>query len=110
MKASSETPSQSSHNTRSKKPNLRSSKSLFKDPIELTSKTPEKSLEKPPPMRTRNRGVALSISDIRKVAKGLQDQKNQSNETTSLKEKSARRKITLASPRKSNESSNLPEK
>ncbi|XP_039684034.1 CDT1-like protein a, chloroplastic isoform X4 [Medicago truncatula] len=110
MKTSSETPSQSSHNTRSKKPNLRSSKSLFKDPIELTTKTPEKSLEKPPPMRTRNRGVALSISDIRKVAKGLQDQKKQSNETTSLKGKSARRQITLASPRKSSESSNLPEK
>jgi len=61
-------------------------------------------------MRTRNRGVALSISDIRKVAKGLQDQKKQSNEMTSLKGKSARRQITLASPRKSNESSNLPEK
>ncbi|CAJ2627682.1 unnamed protein product [Trifolium pratense] len=112
MSNSSETPSPSSYNTRSKKPQLRSSKSLFQDPI-ISSKTPEKSSEKPS-QRTRNRGVALSISDIRKVAKGLQDQK-QTNETTSLKDRTVRRQIALASPRKSSKSADdgslkLPEK
>ncbi|GAU35052.1 hypothetical protein TSUD_30180 [Trifolium subterraneum] len=110
MRNSSETPSPSSYNTRSKKPQLRSSKSLFQDPI--CSKTPEKSSEKPS-QRTRNRGVALSISDIRKVAKGLQDQK-QTNETTPLKGRTARRQIALASPLKSSKSADgllkLPEK
>ncbi|KAK2455339.1 CDT1 protein a, chloroplastic [Trifolium repens] len=110
MENCTETHSPSSYNTRSKKPQLRSSKSLFQDPI--TSKTPEKSSEKSS-QRTRNRGVALSISDIRKVAKGLQDQK-QINETASLKSRTARRQIALASPRKSSKSADgslkLPEK
>lgn len=108
MRNSSETPSPSSYKTRSKKPQLRSSKSLFKDPIdELSTKTPEKL-----PPRARNRGVALSLSDIRKVTKSLHDQEQP--QTTLSKGKSARRKIPLASPRKSSKSADellkLPEK
>lgn len=109
MRNSSEIASPSSNKIRSKKPILRSSKSQSKDSYELSTKTPEK-----PSQRTRNRGVALSLSDIRKVAKGLQDQK-QSHETTSFsKAKTARRQIEMASPRKTNisvdESLKLPKK
>ncbi|GAU39888.1 hypothetical protein TSUD_397250 [Trifolium subterraneum] len=63
--------------------------------------------------RTRYRGVALSILDIRKVAKGLQDHK-QTNETMPLKGRTARRQIALAYPLKSGKSADgslkLPEK
>ncbi|KAL5068096.1 hypothetical protein RYX36_018983 [Vicia faba] len=109
MRNSSETPSPSSYKARSKKPLLRSSKALFKDPIdELSTKTPEKL-----PQRTRNRGVALSLSDIRKVTKGLHDQK-QPHETMPSKGRTARRLISPASPRKSSKSADglfkLPEK
>ncbi|KHN44974.1 CDT1-like protein a, chloroplastic [Glycine soja] len=103
---------------RSKKPNLRSSKSQPPSHVEFSSKTPEK-----PPQRIRNRGVALSVADIRKAAcKRLQDQK-QCTETTSSSlssssslSKSVRRQISLgpSSPSKpmatEDESSNLPEK
>lgn len=113
MRNSSETPSPSSYKTRSKNPQLRSSKALFeaifKDPVdELSTKTPEKL-----PQRTRNRGVALSLSDIRKVTKGLHDQK-QPNETTQSKGRTARRLISPASPCKGSKSADgllkLPEK
>ena len=87
----------SSPSCRSKKPNLRSSKKrLSSDTVSLSSKTPEK----PPELtrRTRNRGVALSVSDVRRVAKGLQDCSK--NETTPFGGKTARRQIALPSPRK----------
>ncbi|KAL2323450.1 hypothetical protein Fmac_027829 [Flemingia macrophylla] len=72
-----------------KKPNLRSS--TGPDSIHFSAKTPEK-----PPQRTRNRGVALSVSEIKRVGKELQDRKQQCSETTSSQTKSSvRRQISL---------------
>ncbi|KAJ1417498.1 Winged helix DNA-binding domain superfamily [Sesbania bispinosa] len=96
-KASSSSPSSKSE----KKPHLRSSKAQWPE-------TPEKL-----PQRSRNRGVALSVAEIRKVAEGLQDPK-QRRETTSSQAKTARRQIALPSPCKpktvTDEPSKLPEK
>ncbi|KAK7345786.1 hypothetical protein VNO77_16397 [Canavalia gladiata] len=108
MTKSSEAPSPSSR-SRSKKPHLGNSEPQSLDPVPLSSKTPEKTLHR----RTRNRGVALSISDIRKVAEGLQDRK-QRNDATSSKDKTARRQIVMPSPSKTkntdDEPFKLPEK
>ncbi|XP_061366952.1 CDT1-like protein b [Gastrolobium bilobum] len=92
--------------SKSEKPHLRkSSKDHSPDPIELSSKTPQKTN----PPRTRNRGVALSVTDVRKVAEGLQR-----HDTTSSQAKTVRRKIALPSPLKHmtapNEPFKLPEK
>ncbi|KAK7393419.1 hypothetical protein VNO78_21975 [Psophocarpus tetragonolobus] len=101
--------------SRSKKPNLRSSKARSPNPLHFTSKTPEK-----PPQRTRNRGVALSVDEIRKVGKRLQDRKQRSETASSSSplSKSVRRQIQLwpSSPSPSkpyisdDESSKLPQK
>ncbi|XP_014511088.1 CDT1-like protein a, chloroplastic [Vigna radiata var. radiata] len=96
---------------RSKKPNLHSSKVQSPSPVRFSSQTPEK-----PPQRIRNRGVALSIADIRKAGKGLQEMNRRSETTSSQQSKSVRRQISLwpSSPSKSkitdDESSKLPEK
>lgn len=96
---------------RSKKPNVPSSKVQSPNPVGFASQTPEK-----PPQRIRNRGVALSIADIRKVGKGLQEMNRRSEATSSQQSKSVRRQISLwpSSPSKSkiteDESSKLPEK
>ncbi|KAK7355909.1 hypothetical protein VNO80_15173 [Phaseolus coccineus] len=96
---------------RSKKPNVPSSKVQSPNPVRFASQTPEK-----PPQRIRNRGVALSIADIRKVGKGLQEMNRRSEATSSQQSKSVRRQISLwpSSPSKSkitdDESSKLPEK
>ena len=57
-----------SYRSKSKKPNLGSSKARAPNPTRLTSQTPGKS-----PQRIRNRRVALAIADIRKVGRGLQE-------------------------------------
>ncbi|OIV89659.1 hypothetical protein TanjilG_10665 [Lupinus angustifolius] len=93
--------------------NLRSSKPKSSDPISLSSKTPEKTVELTP--RLRNRGVALSVSEIRKVAKGLHDQSHRKKEADLALEKgkSVKRKISMPSPSKSKFASvqpKIPEK
>ncbi|CAL0321298.1 unnamed protein product [Lupinus luteus] len=81
-----------SHNLQSSKPQFSS------DPISLTSRTPEK-----PAPRLRNWGVALSVGEIRKVAKGLQDQSHtlKHSDLDLVKGKSVKRKILMPSPLKS---------
>ncbi|KAI9119243.1 hypothetical protein K1719_009918 [Acacia pycnantha] len=104
---------------KSKKPHIchSASKSQSPDPISLNSKTPEKASQLS--RRTRNRGVALSIREVRKVAESLQEQKGQrQNHDHTEHIKSARRKIAPSfaeiSPRKSKapmvEPVKLPEK
>ncbi|XP_057743649.1 CDT1-like protein b [Arachis stenosperma] len=88
-----------SSSCRSKKHKDLSSKLVSSDSVSLNTKTPEK----PPELtrhtrRTRNRGIALSLSEVRRVAKGLQEQRGP--ETTSFGDKSARRQIELRSPTK----------
>ncbi|TKY52728.1 CDT protein a [Spatholobus suberectus] len=95
---------------RSKKPNLQSSNAQSPSPVQFSSKTPEK-----PPQRARNRGVALSVAEIRKVGRGLLQDRKQSNETASPQQtKSVRRQISLTSPSKpktaDDEPFKLPEK
>ncbi|OIW01691.1 hypothetical protein TanjilG_01198 [Lupinus angustifolius] len=82
----------SSHNLQSSKPQF------FSDHISLTSTTPEK-----PAPRLHNRGVALSVVEIRKVAKGLQDQSltQKHSDLDWVKGKSVKRKILTPSPLKS---------
>ncbi|KAK4281258.1 hypothetical protein QN277_012777 [Acacia crassicarpa] len=91
---------------KSKKPHIchSASKSQSPDPISLNSKTPEKASQLS--RRTRNRGVALSIREVRKAAESLQEQKGQrQNHDRTDHIKSARRKIAPSfaeiSPRKS---------
>ncbi|KAE9619360.1 hypothetical protein Lal_00047907 [Lupinus albus] len=88
--------------------NLRSPKPKSSDPISLSSKTPEKTVELTP--RLRNRGVALSVSEIRKVAKGLHDQNHRKKESelALVKGKSVKRKISMPSPSKSKTASDEP--
>ncbi|XP_027366159.1 CDT1-like protein b [Abrus precatorius] len=109
MEKSFESPSPSCRGRSKKKLHLRSSEVESPDSVQLSSKTPEKKTLQ----RTRNRGVALSVAEIRKVAERLQDRK-QCNDTTSSQVKSARRQISLPSPSKpkttSDESLKLPEK
>ncbi|XP_028758339.1 CDT1-like protein a, chloroplastic [Neltuma alba] len=100
---------------KSKKPHIchSASKSQSPDPISLSSKTPEKASQLS--HRTRNRGVALSIREVRKVAESLQDQKGQrQNHDRTGQIKSARRKIAPSfaeiSPRKSKASVDEPVK
>ncbi|XP_047168580.1 CDT1-like protein a, chloroplastic [Vigna umbellata] len=95
-----------------KKSNLRSAKVQSPNHVQLSSKTPEKMSQ-----RNRNRGVALSVTDIKKVGKGLQDRKGR-GETTSARpqSKNVRRQILQrsSSPSKSkstdDDPSKLPEK
>ncbi|MED6142725.1 hypothetical protein PIB30_000290 [Stylosanthes scabra] len=94
MRSSSE--ASSSPSCRSKNHSNLSSNLVSSDSDSLDTKTPEKSLELT--RRTRNHGVALSVSEVRRVAKGLQDQRER--ETMSLGGKSARRQIQLSSPSK----------
>ncbi|XP_054802581.1 CDT1-like protein a, chloroplastic [Prosopis cineraria] len=104
---------------KSKKPRIchSASKSQSPDPISLSSKTPEKASRLS--HRSRNRGVALSIREVRKVAESLQEQKGQQqNHDRTEQIKSARGKIAPSfaevTPRKSkasvDESVKLPEK
>ncbi|KAL2992161.1 hypothetical protein AAZX31_10G034000 [Glycine max] len=116
MNKSSDATASPTSRGRYKKPNFRSSKSQPPSPVQFSSKTPEK-----PPHRIRNRGVALSVADIRKAAcKRLQDQKQCTEMTSapssSTLNKSVRRQISLwpSSPSKpkttDDESNKLPEK
>ncbi|KAI4349406.1 hypothetical protein L6164_009998 [Bauhinia variegata] len=97
---------------RSKMPHHTASKSKSPDSVQLSSKTPEK----PPQFsnRSRNRGVAHSIKEIRKVAQTLQERNREQHHDPTAHIKSARRQITMLSPRKSNvlveEPTKLPEK
>ncbi|KAI4301123.1 hypothetical protein L6164_034435 [Bauhinia variegata] len=99
---------------RSKKPHHHhsASKSQSPDPIQLSSKTPEKPSQFS--SRSRNRGVALSIKEIRKVAQNLQERNREQHHDPTAQIKSARRQITMLSPCKSkvpvNEPTKLPEK
>ncbi|CAJ1973007.1 unnamed protein product [Sphenostylis stenocarpa] len=110
MKESSDAASPSCRGI-SKKPNLRSSKVQTPSPVQFSSKTPDKQTQ-----RIRNRGVALSVADIKKVGKGLLDRKRHSETTSLPQSKNVRRQISLwpSSPSKSNitgdEPSKLPEK
>ncbi|XP_020231549.1 CDT1-like protein a, chloroplastic [Cajanus cajan] len=96
---------------RSKKPNLRGSKAHSPGPMHFSSKTPEK-----PPQRIRNRGIALSLAEIRRVGKGLHDGKQQRTETTSSQVKSSvRRQISLwpsspSKPKVTADENKLPQK
>lgn len=111
MKKKSTESSSATPSSRSKKPNLRNSKVQSPSPVKFDSKTPDK-----PPQRTRNRGVALSIAEIRNVAKGLQQDPKQNEETTPSQVKSARRQIlqwpgsSSKSKNTDNDRSELPEK
>lgn len=111
MKKKSTESSLATPSSRSKKPNLRNSKVQSPSPVKFDSKTPDK-----PPQRTRNRGVALSIAEIRNVAKGLQQDPKQNDETTPSQVKSARRQILQwpgcsSKPKNTdNNRSELPEK
>ncbi|KAE9589900.1 hypothetical protein Lal_00037600 [Lupinus albus] len=75
------------------------------DSISLTSKTPEKTAP-----RLRNRGVALSVVEIRNVAKGLQDQSHtqKHSDLDLVKGKSVKRRISMPSPLKSKTTADGP--
>nr|KYP51183.1 hypothetical protein KK1_026992 [Cajanus cajan] len=79
--------------------------------MHFSSKTPEK-----PPQRIRNRGIALSLAEIRRVGKGLHDGKQQRTETTSSQVKSSvRRQISLwpsspSKPKVTADENKLPQK
>ncbi|KAK7268281.1 hypothetical protein RIF29_20977 [Crotalaria pallida] len=97
MRSSNDSASPSLKSKKKHSHNLRSSKPKSSEPVSLSSKTPEKTTP-----RLRNQGVALSVAEIRKVAKGLLDQSRsqEKSETESLKGKSVKRRISLPSPLK----------
>lgn len=74
-------------------PSKTSKKALFHSqnpgPNQLSAKTPEKLAQLPRRGRSRNRGVALSINDVRKVAESLHER----SPGKSGRPKSARRQI-----------------
>ncbi|BAT77549.1 hypothetical protein VIGAN_02013400 [Vigna angularis var. angularis] len=90
-----------------KKRNLQSSKVQSPNPVQFSSKTPEKLSQ-----RNRTCGVALSVADIKEVGKGLQNRKRRCETTSSPPpSKSVRRQILQwSSPSKSKSTNDDPYK